>query len=197
MRLGWVKLPGISIFSYSWLQPLERLPSWRTMELTRLIFSLVGSQYQHQAPPTKAKPCLSAAISPLLCFPLACPLFVFFGWTLPRCQQLCQTDWHTPIALERCLSFCYYQIFLPLSPINPFNADIPVCPAKPLGGLETSLLCCCSERSWKDFQNFYSSYKAKMWRLTLKEAGTRVLMLITSGLTAFNGQESMDMFWLW
>lgn len=115
MRLGWVKLPGISIFSYSWLQPLEHLSSWKTMELTRLIISLVD-------PSISTKPHLQSQVSSLLSHlpsPVfssgthpACPLSVFFGRTLPPWQQLCQTDRHTPIMLEQMHQrFCIIKSF--------------------------------------------------------------------------------------
>lgn len=150
MRLGWVKLLGLSNFFDSWLQPLEHLSSWRTMELMRLNYFISWPPVSAPSPIYK-----SQVISPCIHLPSpmfssgthpACPLFVFFGRTLPPWQQLCQTDRHTPITLEQMpQSFCHYQILLLLSPINSFNADIPVCPAKPLVGLETSLLCSCSE----------------------------------------------------
>lgn len=86
-------------FFDSWLQPLEHLSSWKTMELTRLIISLVGLQYEHQAPPTKAKSSPSTAVSPLLCFPQALiqlVLFLCFLGELCHHGNSCvrQTDTH-------------------------------------------------------------------------------------------------------
>lgn len=161
MRLGWVKLPGISIFSYRWLQPLEHLSSWKTMELTRLIISLVGPQYQHQAPPTKPSH-LPPQPSPLSCAflrhsPSLSSFCVF--WQNPATMATAVSDrpTHTHNAGADASEVLHYQILLLLSPINSFN---PVCSVKPLVGLQTSLLCCCLERHWKNFQIFYCSCKA-------------------------------------
>lgn len=114
MRLGWVKFPGISIFFLTaGSSPWNICPAGKDHGAHEIHFYISWPLEPAPSPTYKSQviPICGHFPSPVSCSGThpSCPLFVIFGRTLPPWQQLCQTDWHTPITLEQMpQSFCHY-----------------------------------------------------------------------------------------
>lgn len=69
MRLGWVKLPGISVSPHSWLQPLQHLSSWRRPRASRdaVLHHLAAANSTQPQPEGQAAPSCSRLPSPVSC----------------------------------------------------------------------------------------------------------------------------------